>query len=292
MRKNNKKINHDKKFETKSPKRPAAKPIKPVRKPENTENEKSGMVYGRNAVIELLKSGAPIDKLYVQKDRREGSLTLIVAEAVKKSIPVIEAPKLKLDTMIAGSAHQGVIALASEKEYCSPEDILELALSRGEKPLILIADRIMDPHNLGAIIRSAECAGAHGVIIPKRSAVGISPSVVKASAGAAVHMHIAKVANIASTLEELKDKGLWIFSAVAGDDENSVGYSEADYNLPAAIVVGNEGEGLSRIIIKNSDFLVRIPVSGKIDSLNVSCASAILLFEAVKQRSQHTDDNI
>ena len=250
---------------------------------ESVEDEKSGMVYGRNAVIELIKSDKTVDKLYVQSGQREGSLTMIVAEAIKKSVPVIEADKPKLDAMINNSAHQGVIALASEKDYCSVGDILEAAEDRGEKPFILVADKIMDPHNLGAIIRTAECAGVHGIIIPKRNAAGVSPIVAKTSAGASVHMLIAKVANIATALEELKDKGVWIFSAVS-EDGNAQNYFEADYTLPAAIVVGNEGEGLAPLIIKNSDFLVRIPMSGKIDSLNVSCASAVLLYEAAKQR--------
>jgi 23S rRNA (guanosine2251-2'-O)-methyltransferase len=243
------------------------------------------MVYGRNAVLELIKSDKTVDKLYVQSGQREGSITLIVAQAIKKGVPVIEADKPKLDAMINNSAHQGVIALASEKDYCSTDDILAVAEERGEKPFILIADKIMDPHNLGAIIRTAECAGVHGIIIPKRNAAGVSPMVAKTSAGASVHLAIAKVVNIAATLEELKNKGIWIFSAVANSSSDSaVDYFEADYTLPAAIVVGNEGEGLASIIIKNSDFLVQIPMSGKIESLNVSCASAVLLYEAAKQR--------
>lgn len=251
----------------------------------SVKNEDSGMVYGRNAVIELLRSDKTVDKLYVQNEQRMGSMTLIVAEAVKKAIPVIEADKKKLDSMVNHAAHQGVIALASEKDYCSVTDILEIAEERGEKPFILIADKIMDPHNLGAIIRTAECAGAHGIVIPKRNAVGVSPVVTKSSAGASVHMAIAKVANIASVLEELKQKGVWIFAATAEDGAGV--YHEADYNLPAALVVGNEGDGLAPGIIKNSDFLVRIPMLGKIESLNVSCAASVLLYEAAKQRALH-----
>ena len=248
-------------------------------------DEESGMVYGRNAVLELLKSGKTVDKLFVQSGQREGSVTMIVAEAIKRSIPVIEADKRKLDSMLNHASHQGVVALASEKEYCSIDDILEIAEARGQAPFVLVADKIMDSHNLGAIIRSAECAGVHGIIIPKRNAVGISPIVVKASAGASVHMAVAKVANISTAIGELKEKGVWVFSAVAGDEaENCVSYSDADYTVPTALVVGNEGEGLSPIIIKNSDFLVTIPMFGKIESLNVSCASAILLYEAAKQR--------
>ena len=261
----------------------------PVNIVSSVEQEDSGMVYGRNAVIQLLKSGKSIDKLFVQSGQKEGSITMIFAEAVKKSIPIIEVERTKLDSMINNSAHQGVIALASEKEYCSVEDILQIAEERGEKPFILIADKIMDPHNLGAIIRTAECAGVHGIIIPKRNAAGVSPIVVKTSAGASIHMAIAKVANIANTLEELKEKGVWIFSSSSdlSDSENSAeikDYNDADYDIPLAFVVGNEGEGLSPIIIQKSDFLVNIPMAGKIESLNVSCASAILMYEAARQR--------
>ena len=267
------------------------KPAKPEPVIATVEQEDSGMVYGRNAVIELLKSGKPIDKLFVQSGQREGSITMIFAEAVKKSIPVIETEKIKLDSMINNSAHQGVIAMASEKEYCSVEDILKIAEERNEKPFILIADKIMDPHNLGAIIRTAECAGVHGIVIPKRHAAGVSPIVAKTSAGASIHMAIAKVANIASTIEELQEKGLWVFaSALDLDNKNDKeekeikDYGEADYSMPLALVVGNEGEGLSLIVTQKSDFLVRIPLLGKIESLNVSCASAVLMYEVSRQR--------
>jgi|GEM_PF-13887 len=256
----------------------------------SVEQEDSGMVYGRNAVIELLKSDRSIDKLFIQSGQREGSITLIFAEAVKKAIPIIEAEKSRLDSMINNSAHQGVIALASEKEYCSVDDILQIAEDRGEKPFILIADKIMDPHNLGAIIRTAECAGVHGIIIPKRHAAGISPIVTKTSAGASVHMAVAKVANIANTAEELKEKGVWIFSSALDLSENgdakAKDYADADYNLPLALIVGNEGEGLSPIVIQKSDFLVKIPMLGKIESLNVSCAAAVLMYEISRQRKQ------
>ena len=257
----------------------------------SVEQEDSGMVYGRKAVIELLKSDKSIDKLFVQSGQKEGSITMIFAEAVKKSIPIIEVEKNKLDSMINNSAHQGVIALASEKEYCSVEDILQVAEDRNEKPFILIADKIMDPHNLGAIIRTAECAGVHGIIIPKRNAAGVSPIVAKTSAGASIHMAIAKVSNIANTIEELKEKGVWVFSSSSdlpdsGDMSESTAkdYSDADYDIPLVLVVGNEGEGLSSIIIQKSDFLVRIPMLGKIESLNVSCASAVLMYEVARQR--------
>ena len=252
----------------------------------SVEQEDSGMVYGRNAVLELLKSGKSIDKLFVQSGQREGSITVIFSEAVKKSIPVIEVERTKLDSMINNSAHQGVIAMASEKEYCSIDDILNIAKEKNETPFILIADKIMDPHNLGAIIRTAECAGVHGIIIPKRHAAGISPIVTKTSAGASIHMAIAKVANIVNTLEELKEKGVWIVSSALENSESAEakGYDGVDYDMPLALVVGNEGEGLSPLVVQKSDFLVKIPMFGNIDSLNVSCASAVLMYEVSRQR--------
>ena len=278
-------------FEPKPPIKPikpvTPKPVKPAKEsPPPAEQEDSGMVYGRNAVLELLKSQKPIDKLFVQSGQREGSIKLIFAEAVKKSIPVIEAEKAKLDTMIKSAAHQGVVAMAAAKEYCSTDHILKIAEERNEKPFILIADKIMDPHNLGAIIRSAECAGVHGIIIPKRNAAGVSPIVAKISAGASVHMAIAKVANIAGTIEELKQKGVWIFSAALepNDDLPLTDYSKADYDLPLCLAVGNEGEGLSPLVLQKSDFLLKIPMLGKIDSLNVSCACAVLMYEIARQR--------
>ena len=264
--------------------------------------ETGSMTFGRNAVLELLKVDATIDKIFVQANQREGSITKIVAEAVRKSIPVIEVEKSKLDKMISGSSHQGVVALTSEIEYCSVDDIMALAEEKNEKPFILIADKIMDAQNLGAIIRSAECAGVHGIIIPKRNAAGVSSVVSKVSAGAVFHIKIAKVANIAATVENLKEQGVWVFASTsdtldspdtAGDDNNGgdnktkkeiKNYYDADYNLPLCLVVGNEGEGLSPIILQKSDFLINIPMYGKIESLNVSCATAVLLYEIKKQR--------
>jgi 23S rRNA (guanosine2251-2'-O)-methyltransferase len=253
------------------------------------EQENSGMVYGRNAVLELLKSGKSIDKIFVQEGQREGSITKIFSEAVRAAIPVIEVGKIKLDAMLNNSSHQGVIALASEKEYCSVGDILNIAGERGEKPFILIADKIMDPHNLGAMIRTAECAGVHGIIIPKRRAAGVSPVVTKTSAGASLHMAVAKVANIVNTISELKSKGVWIFSSAL--DSGAGGkrikdYGEADYDMPLALIVGSEGEGLSPVVMQKSDFLVGIPMRGLIGSLNASCAAAVLMYEIAKQRAK------
>lgn len=253
---------------------------------EETEKKKNeefnnGSVPGRNAVRELLKSGKDIEKIFVRKGEREGSITVLVAEAINRKIPVIEVEKEKLDAVCGYEQHQGIVAIASEKEYCTVDDILEIAEQRGEKPLIIIADGVSDPHNLGAIVRCAEGAGAHGVIIPKRRAVGATPAVAKASAGALEHMAVAKCSNICDTIRKLKDKGLWVFAAEADGTD----YTKADFNLPAAIIVGSEEYGISDIVKKNSDFIVSIPMLGKVNSLNVSTAAAVLLYEAVRQRN-------
>ena len=247
---------------------------------ERDEIDSLGVVIGRNAGAELLKSNRVIDKIYVRKGVREGSLTLIVAQAVEKRIPVVEVEQSKLDFMSGGANHQGVVAMASLKDYVSVDDILEIAKERGEKPLIVIADCIEDPHNLGALIRCAECAGAHGIVIPKRHAVGITPAVYKSSAGAIEHMAIAKVANIATTIEELKKKGVWIFASEAGGTP----YYETDYDCACAIVLGSEGNGVGRLIKEKSDFIISIPMYGKVNSLNVSTAASVILCHVARMQ--------
>ena len=246
------------------------------------EEFNNGAVPGRNAVRELLKRGKDIEKIFVRRGDREGSITVLVAEAIARKIPVIETEKEKLDVLCGYEQHQGIVAIASEKEYCTVEDILDIAHERGEKPLIVIADGVSDPHNLGAIIRCAEGAGAHGIIIPKRRAVGATPAVSKASAGALEHMAVAKCSNISDTIRKLKEKGIWIFAAEADGTD----YTKANFDIPAAIVVGSEEYGVSDIVKKNSDFIVSIPMLGKVNSLNVSTAAAVILYEAVKQRMQ------
>ncbi len=247
------------------------------------ETEDNGVVVGRNAVRELLKSERNIEKVYVKKGGgHEGSITVLVAEAIARGIPVVEIEAQKLDSIAEGTNHQGIVAIASMKEYSSIEEMLELANERGEKPLIVIADSIEDPHNLGALIRCAECAGAHGIIIPKRRAVGITPTVYKSSAGAIEHMMIAKVSNIATTIEQLKKKGLWIFTSEAGGTP----YYETDFNCACAVVLGSEGNGVSRIVKENSDYIVSIPMYGKVNSLNVSTAASVILCHVARmQRS-------
>ncbi len=239
----------------------------------------NGAVIGRNAVRELLRSERAIDKLMVQRGERTGSIVVLVAEAIERGIPVIEVEKSKLDSLSGFAPHQGVVALAAEKEYCDVEDILQIAADRGEAPLIVICDGITDPYNLGAIIRCAECCGAHGLIIPKRRAVGLTPLVTKASAGAIEHLAIAKVANITSTIELLKKKGVWTYAAEAGGDS----LYDTDLKGPCAIVLGSEGNGVSQLVRKTCDAVVSIPMYGKVNSFNVSTAAAVLLAEIARQ---------
>ncbi len=239
----------------------------------------NGAVIGRNAVRELLRSGRSVDKLMVQRGERTGSIVVLVAQAVELGIPVIEVEKSKLDALSDYAPHQGVVALAAEKEYCEVEDILAIAEERGEAPLIVICDGITDPYNLGAVIRCAECCGAHGLIISKRRAVGLTPLVTKASAGAVEHLAIAKVSNIASTVEALKKRGIWTYAAEA----NGQNLYQAKLKGPCAIVLGSEGEGVSKIVQKACDGILSIPMYGKVNSFNVSTAAAILLAEIARQ---------
>lgn len=243
------------------------------------EEMNEGLVIGRNAVRELLRSERTVDKLLVQKGEREGSIVVLVAEAIERHIPVVETDRAKLDKMTNYAVHQGVVAMAAEKEYCSVDDILAIAEQRGEKPFIVIADGITDPHNLGALIRCAEGVGAHGLIIPKRRAVGLTPAVSRASCGAIEHLAVAKVTNIAATVDELKEKGIWVFSAEAG----GAPYYETDFRCPCAIVLGSEGDGVSKIVKDRSDYITSIPMYGKVNSFNVSTAAAVILAEVSRQ---------
>ena len=239
------------------------------------------VISGRNAVKELLASGRDIEKIYVQQGEREGSVKLLIGLAAERKIQISEVSKQKLDQISSGAKHQGIVAVASEAEYSSVEDILAYAESLGESPFLVVCDGIEDPHNLGAIIRSAECSGAHGVIIPKRRAAGLTSTVGKASAGALMHMRVARVTNIAQTIDELKAAGVWTYAADMGDTP----YYKSDMKGSVAIVLGNEGAGISRLVKEKCDFTVSIPLYGKIDSLNVSCAAAVLLSEAARQRN-------
>ena len=244
--------------------------------------EADGVIEGRNAVIEALRAGGTIDKIYLAKGDTDKTLGHIASKARDAGIVVVEADRRKLDNMSRTHAHQGVIALAAVREYVTVESILQSAADKGEAPLLVVCDEISDPHNLGAILRTAECAGAHGVIIPKRRSAGLTAIVAKTSAGAVSYMPVARVANIPSLLKELKKQGVWVFGTAA--DGNTSLYN-ADLKGPAAIVIGSEGDGMTRLVSENCDFLVSIPMKGHISSLNASAAAAILLYEAVRQRN-------
>ncbi len=240
-----------------------------------------GLVAGRNAVKELLSEGRDIEKIYIQNGKREGSINLIVGMAAERKIPIIELDRSKLDRMCGSQTHQGIIAIASEHEYVSVDDIIEYAKSRGENPFVVILDGIVDPHNLGAIIRSAECMGAHGIIIPKRRAVGLTATVAKSSAGAIMHMRVAKVTNLPSAIDELKEKGLWIYAA----DMDGASVYSTDFDGAVGLVMGSEGDGISRLVLEKCDFVVSIPMFGKINSMNVSCAAAVILSQIANKRN-------
>lgn len=238
-------------------------------------------IEGRNAVIELLKSNKNVNKIFVQKGERQGSINEIMKRAKEKKIIITEVDKNKLDTLSETKHHQGVIAFVSPVEYKDLDDIFSLAKEKNESPFILIADEIEDPHNLGALIRSAECAGCHGVIIPKRRASGVTEVVVKTSVGATEYVPIVRVNNINETIRQLKESGVWI---VGTDGSANVTYYDQDMTGPIAIIIGSEGRGMSKLTMENCDFLVKIPMMGKITSLNASVSGGIVLFEALKQR--------
>ena len=240
-----------------------------------------GMIEGRNAVIEALRTETAIDKIYIAKGETDKTLGHIASKARDRGLVVVEADRRKLDHMSRTHAHQGVIALAAVREYVSVQSILEAAAEKGEAPLLVVCDEISDPHNLGAILRTAECAGAHGVIIPKRRSAGLTAVVAKTSAGAVSYMPVARVPNMAALLKDLKKQGVWVFGTAA---EGTTTLYDADLKGPAAIVIGSEGDGMSRLVTENCDFLVSIPMKGQISSLNASAAAAILLYEAVRQR--------
>ncbi|MBE6619218.1 MAG: 23S rRNA (guanosine(2251)-2'-O)-methyltransferase RlmB [Ruminococcaceae bacterium] len=237
-------------------------------------------IYGRNAVLELLKTDRDIDKIFILTGEREGSVKLIESRARERAIPVINAPKEKLDRISNGGVHQGVAAFVSEVQYADVDDIFAVAEERGQAPFIVIADGIEDPHNLGALIRCADAAGAHGIIIPKRRNVAVTATVVKSSAGASGHVKIARVSNIAMTIDALKKRGVWVYGAEAGGED----VYNTDMTGAAAFVFGSEGNGISRLVTDKCDCIVSIPMYGQVNSLNVSCASAVVLCEAARQR--------
>lgn len=251
---------------------------RPRQNRDDTSKGRENAVVGRNAVAELLKTGTPIDKILVSGV--EGSVKVIVAKAKEARIPVVDTTSDYLDRLCGGENHQGVAALVAEKAYCTVEDILEIARERGEKPLIVVCDGIEDPHNLGAVIRCAECEGAHGIIIPERRACGLTPAVSKASAGAIMHMAVAKVANIAQTIEKLKENGVWTYAAEADGQD----FYDTDFSGGCAIVLGGEDSGVSRLVRERCDYTVSIPMYGKLNSLNVSTAASVLLCHAARMQ--------
>ena len=238
------------------------------------------IIFGRNSVSEAIKAGRPIDSVLVARGERTGSVPKLLADAKKADIPIKEVDRKKLDFMCGHGNHQGIIAVGAVKAYSSLEDIFNTAAERGEEPFIIVCDEIEDPHNLGAIIRTAEAAGAHGVIVPKRHSAPLSYAVSKTSAGAVEFMHVARVTNIAQTLEELKEKGVWVYCA----DMDGEPFYSANLKGAVALVIGSEGKGVGRLVKEKCDVVLSMPMKGKINSLNASVAAGILMYEISKQR--------
>lgn len=245
------------------------------------ENENPDMIIGRNAVSEALASGRPIDAVLVTRGEKNGSLGRIIAQCRDRGIVIKEVDGKKLDSMCSNASHQGVIMFAAAHEYATIDDMFDLAKERGEEPFILILDELEDPRNLGAIVRTAETAGAHGVIIPRRRSASLSFSVAKTAAGALEYVPVAKVANLPGTIDELKKRGLWIYGA----DMNGTTWCQQDYKGAVGLVIGSEGNGIGRLVKEKCDFMVSLPMKGHITSLNASVAAGILMYEISRQRS-------
>lgn len=267
----------DRKFR-KNPRQDRDEKTERAEKPERQERD--DLIIGRNAVREALKAGRPAECLMIQRGEKKGSVSPIVAQCIDMKIPVKEVDQKKLDFMCGHSNHQGVILVAAAKEYSTLDDIFALAEERNEAPFIIICDGLEDPHNLGAVIRSAEAAGAHGVVIPSRRSTGLGYTVGKSSAGALEYMPVARVTNITAAINEMKEKGVWVYAA----DMDGKPYYETDMSGAIAIIVGSEGKGVGRLVKENADVVVSIPMKGKINSLNASVAASILMFEAAKTR--------
>ncbi|MBC7766051.1 MAG: 23S rRNA (guanosine(2251)-2'-O)-methyltransferase RlmB [Hyphomonadaceae bacterium] len=258
------------------------KPIEKVFSPQPPIDELEDRLEGRNPIIEALTAGRTFDKILVAKGDREGSILRILAMAKEKGIMIQEVDRSKLDGMSVTHAHQGVIAHVAMHHYVTIDEMLQNAKQNGEVPFLIMVDEVTDPHNLGSILRSANAAGAHGVIIPKRRAVGLTASVAKASAGAVEYMPVAKVVNLSQTIEQLKEQGVWV---IAADMDGEQTYTDADLTGAICLVVGSEGEGIGQLIKKNCDFVVSIPMLGQISSLNASVAGALMMYEVVRQRN-------
>lgn len=247
---------------------------------QNLDNQRNDIIAGRNPVVEAIRSGRSIESILVAKGERSGSVVAIIAKAKQKNIPVKDVDSKKLDFLAKGVNHQGIVAQCAVKEYSTLEDIFALAEERGESPFIIVLDKIEDPHNLGAIIRTAECAGAHGVIIPERRSAGLSYTVEKTSAGALEYMPVVRVKNISAVLQKLKDKGIWVYGA----DMDGEHYKKVNFDGAVALVIGNEGKGISPLVAKDCDVIVSLPMKGKINSLNASVAAGILMYEIADKR--------
>lgn len=247
---------------------------------QNLDNQRNDIIAGRNPVMEAIRSGRSIESILVAKGERSGSVVAIIAKVKQKNIPVKDVDSKKLDFLAKGVNHQGIVAQCAVKEYSTLEEIFALAEERGESPFIIVLDKIEDPHNLGAIIRTAECAGAHGVIIPERRSAGLSYTVEKTSAGALEYMPVVRVKNISAVLQKLKDKGIWVYGA----DMDGEHYKKVNYDGAVALVIGNEGKGISPLVAKDCDVIVSLPMKGKINSLNASVAAGILMYEIADKR--------
>ncbi|MEG1003793.1 MAG: 23S rRNA (guanosine(2251)-2'-O)-methyltransferase RlmB [Clostridium sp.] len=261
--------------------RPSKPKVASVEEPAVVESVREDLIIGRNAVMEALKSDKTIEALYVTKGQREGSINAILSLAKDNKVVIKEVDKKKLDGMSNGAVHQGAIAVITPYKYFDVKDILNAAKEKDEAPFVIILDELEDPHNLGSIIRTAETCGVHGIIIPKRRNVGVTPTVYKSSVGAVEHVKIAKVTNINSTIDELKEAGIWVYGA----DIEGVEYShQVDFGGPCALIIGSEGRGISKLTLKKCDKLVKIPMIGKINSLNASVAGGIMMYEVLKGR--------
>ena len=248
---------------------------------ENTNRDsQSNIICGRNPVLEAVRSGREIDRLLVAHGVTGGSVTAIIAKCNARGILIKEVSPQKLDYYCAGANHQGVAVMFASQEYSTPEEILQTAKDRNEQPFIIVCDEIEDPHNLGAIIRTAEACGVHGIIIPKRRSASLNATVAKSASGALEYMKVARVTNIPNTIDYLKEQGVWVFGA----DMDGEDYSAVDFDLPCALVIGNEGKGIGTLTAKKCDRIVSLPMCGKINSLNASVAAGVLMYEALRKR--------
>lgn len=258
--------------------------MKPIDKKQRFSEENQGryndVIVGRNCVLEALNSDRAIDSVLVARGNTSGQVAVLIAKAKDKAITIKEVDSKKLEYLSGGNVHQGIVALAAVKEYSTIEDIFALAQSRNESPFIIVLDEIEDPHNLGAIIRTAECTGVHGVIVPKRRSAGLSYTVGRASAGAVEYVPVARVTNIAVCIDELKEKGVWVYGA----DMNGIPCEKTNLSGAVALVIGNEGKGISRLVKEKCDVILSLPMKGKINSLNASVAAGVLMYEVLKQR--------